>query len=57
VAASLEIDYPVFNANAFAAAEAKRRGFTLVTGDPELFPLQGATKRKNFLFTAPKIVV
>jgi predicted nucleic acid-binding protein len=43
-AAALKMDYAISYADAFAAAEAKRRGFTLVTGDPELFQLQGVIK-------------
>jgi uncharacterized protein len=43
-AAALKMDYAISYADAFAAAEAKRRGFTLVTGDPELFQLQNDIK-------------
>jgi predicted nucleic acid-binding protein len=39
-AAALKIDYAISYADAFAAAEAKKLGVTLVTGDPELFQLQ-----------------
>lgn len=43
-AAALKIDYAISYADAFAAAEAKKLGVTLVTGDPELFQLQGVIK-------------
>jgi predicted nucleic acid-binding protein len=43
-AAALKMDYAISYADAFAAAEAKKLGVTLVTGDPELFQLQGIIK-------------
>jgi ribonuclease VapC len=43
-AAALKMDYAISYAAAFAAAETKRRGFTLVTGDPELLQLQDDIK-------------
>jgi predicted nucleic acid-binding protein len=43
-AAALKMDYTISYAGAFAAAEAKQRGVILVTGDPELFQLQGVIK-------------
>jgi predicted nucleic acid-binding protein len=43
-AAALRMDYAISYADAFAAAEAKKLGVTLVTGDPELFQLQGVVK-------------
>jgi predicted nucleic acid-binding protein len=43
-AAALKMDYAISYADAFAAAEAKQLGVILVTGDPELFQLQGVIK-------------
>ncbi|MEW6663775.1 MAG: hypothetical protein AB1512_00970 [Thermodesulfobacteriota bacterium] len=43
-AASLKIGFAISYADAFAAAETKQQDAILVTGDPELFKLQGFIK-------------
>lgn len=43
-AAALKMEFPISYADAFAAAEAKQQDAVLVTGDPELFQLQGFIK-------------
>lgn len=43
-AAALKMQFPISYADAFAAAEAKQHNAVLVTGDPELFQLQGFVK-------------
>ena len=46
-AAAIKMDYAISYADAFAATEAKQLGAILVTGDPELFQLQGVIKIKK----------
>jgi predicted nucleic acid-binding protein len=38
------MDYAISYTDAFAAAEARQLGVILVTGDPELFQLQGVIR-------------
>jgi ribonuclease VapC len=47
VLAAFKMDYAISYADAFAAAEAKQLGAILVTGDPELFQLQGVITIKK----------